>query len=416
MLFTFRVDGAADSPIVFRALDGERATIEGAVVVNAAHNWVWGLEITDPTDIAGNNVGLAAGGNKVSGVPDDLSGIRFINNYIHDIWNNHGMALWNLGSDQLAYGNIVVDGIQDPSTTRRPYGVYTQNDFERYGYKFFTNNIFIDAAKTCERCSNFHGFTRTDHVSGIVLEHNMFISGGVTLGGSSDSPTSNNIIRDNYFYSAFTRFGYHRVFQGRVEDNIFFDSQVSFERLWGDALAAENPDPTITTGNIFASEEGRPLIVRTYVEGQAVGVPRLSALDTFDHNTFYQFDAPLRFLFNFAGSGPTGVDSLAEWQASTELAGNRFDTNSTVEAPPSEPTVFVLSNAYDDTRFHLGIFNWDGRDSAEITLDSLPIGKSFHIFRADDLWGAPIALGRAGQPLTIPLDMGLTALIVQLDA
>ena len=49
-------NGTAAKPIVFRAMKGERVTIQGTIEMSGTNTWLWGVEVTDP-----NNIGKIVG-------------------------------------------------------------------------------------------------------------------------------------------------------------------------------------------------------------------------------------------------------------------------------------------------------------------------------------------------------------------
>ena len=68
-----RVCGTKETPLIFRAVSGERAIVEGELELYGDHTWLWGFEITASPISRGAGVNVRGG-----------DGIKLINLVIHD--------------------------------------------------------------------------------------------------------------------------------------------------------------------------------------------------------------------------------------------------------------------------------------------------------------------------------------------
>src|SRR5262249_36219971 len=178
-------DGTEKNPIVFRAAPGESVVIQGVIHANAAFNWFWGLEITDPD-------GIAAGG----GVEMLKPGIHLINNVIHDKFGNVGVGAWQQGKGHILYGNIIYHQIPN---SNNPHNLYIQNDYQSFGYKYVVNNMILDANDATPNTYNVHGYTEKGLITGLYFESNIIKNGKFLIGGYN-LPAENEVVRKNYFF------------------------------------------------------------------------------------------------------------------------------------------------------------------------------------------------------------------------
>ncbi|HEU4585694.1 MAG TPA: Ig-like domain-containing protein, partial [Gemmatimonadaceae bacterium] len=94
--FSTSLSASSSAPIIIRAYPGERANINGTLTVSGSNVWFWGLEVSNTN----------GGEQETPGVTSTCSGCRFINMLIHDHSSN-GLQVWDPGSNQEAYGNII---------------------------------------------------------------------------------------------------------------------------------------------------------------------------------------------------------------------------------------------------------------------------------------------------------------------
>ncbi|HEC22759.1 MAG TPA: hypothetical protein ENI95_07570 [Chloroflexi bacterium] len=390
--------GTETSPIIYRAYPGQHVRVEGGFDITADHNWLWGLEITDPEQVRPG-----------AGVTLQAAGVHLINNYVHHVRGYNGIEAWNEGPGQVIYGNIVyLNGydpgwLEDGSRQAHPHNIYTQNRFADNGYKYFVNNLILDSGLVCDDCFNFHAYTEDGYVSGFHLENNVIANGRVLIGGFNE-PSDNHRVIGNRFYNSNVQFGYRRPTQAWFISNHLFRSMLSIEWFWGAGETRfTQTAPNIFLSNTILAPEDVHIRFRTsaYLEdGRNEGGPAIQPTDIFGRNIYSE-----PFSAYFYANGQEAVLDFEGWQAATREAGNPFDGDSEVVPLPTETEIFLLPNEYEEGRAHLVIYNWGNEASVAVDLSSvLPSGASFAIYRARDLYGTPEVSGTYSGPVSVSVE------------
>lgn len=392
-LFEPTHDGTEKNPIVFRAAAGESVVIQGAIHANAAFNWFWGLEITDPD-------GIAASG----GVEMLKPGIRLINNIIHDQLGKVGVGAWQQGKEHVVYGNIIYHQIPN---SNNPHNLYIQNDYQNVGYKYVINNIILDAADATPDTYNVHGYTQSGLITGLYFESNIIKNGKFLIGGYN-LPADNEIVRNNCFFDSTVLFGFRRPTQVQFQNNYLVHTTLSSEWFWGSGETQfHQTTPNTYTGNQILDPTGECHVrfrTSAYLPtGRCEGCPAIQHSDTWDNN---QYSAPFHATF-FANNKDLGLIGFQEWKKASIEAGKSFDAHS-VEVPiPTTVKTVLFKNEYDPTRAHLAVYNWTTR--AQITLDLsefLAPGTKYAIYRAKEFGKTPVASGVYQTPIELTVGAG----------
>jgi hypothetical protein len=386
-------NGTAAKPIVFRAMKGERVTIQGIVEMSGTNTWLWGVEVTDP-----NNVGNMVG----SGIQIIAPGVHLINNVVHHEWDKSGVNAWNYGPGQVLYGNIIYENGQN-TNGGHPHGVYTQNDFSSNGYKYFVNNMFMDSAKVCEDCFNFHAYTTNNHITGFHVEKNFVANGKFIIGGYGD-PTDRHVVQNNYYYSSRVSFGFARPAQTIFKDNYLGKTGLIALWFWGQGETIfTQTAPNEFTGNSFINPTTNHVQFRTsaYLNtGKCQGCPPIQAQDLWNDNVYTK---PFRGYFQADNTRLSGIN-FSTWKSATANAGNAFDTNSIEEPPPTVPKIVLIPNEYELGRGHLAIYNWKKASSVNVNLSSVvAIGKSYAIYKYNSSFSSPVITGTYSGPVNVPM-------------
>src|SRR6185437_720416 len=93
--FNSALTGSATSPIIVRAIPGQRATINGGLQVSGSYTWYWGFEVTNLA-ITGRNAQFTFGFDIFG------PGTRFINLIVHD--TGQGFGFWKQAIHAEIYG------------------------------------------------------------------------------------------------------------------------------------------------------------------------------------------------------------------------------------------------------------------------------------------------------------------------
>lgn len=365
--FVVRCAGKPDKPIVIRNYRRERATIDGAVVLDGPDVWLWGLEImvSEPRP----NVPMPKGSapaelKRPGGGIHNQTGSRCkaINCILHD--NNQGFSWWLKAIDAEIYGCIIYRNGWVGVDRTHGHAVYTQND---EGTKRIVDNIMFDPYSY-----NLHAYgSSRAYVNGFHVEGNIFFGGTVLIGGGR--PSERIAFLDNCTYRAGTRFGYSAPFNEDVvcRGNYFGDGLTvnKFRR----AVVEENEFAANSLGNVILPEGGSFVTYK------------------WDHNR-YCLDSAKR---------------LDSWREKTG-----FDGESTVQIEadgrPERNKVIIRPNRYEPGRANVAVYNWEGKSSADVDLNGvLAGGQRFEIRNVQDFFGNPVVEGTyEGKSMAVPLLRG----------
>ncbi len=415
--FDLTGDGTPQDPIIFRNYQGQRATVIGGLHIKGRHNWVWGLEMTDPQ---GLTLDLETG----STIFINAEGTVLINNVLHPEGYTMGIAAWDY-PDHLIYGNIIYRG---------HHNIYTQNDDNR-GLKWFVNNMSIDASRNAENNNGpyeFHAYAEGGQLSGFRLKGNVFanstisgrtVEGTMLMGGKNNTPNKNIVLEDNWFYNCDMMVGYRRPVQSIVKGNYVVDAQFIYEKIWGDGEERfPNIPPIIVQDNSFIWHRMEDPHVRLHTSAykkdpltgefeRIDGELPLRPIDMWDRNTYSpSFIGELR-----AGGVDLGhnITSLEQWRHYTALAGNLFDKNSKEMPLPTAPKVVVQPNHYEEGRAHVIVYNFTRDGFVQVDLSgAVKNGTRIEIHRYDDMYGTPVYSGTySGGSVTLPVPNGSSDII-----
>lgn len=370
----------------------------GCLTITGEHNWVWGLEVSDPgQEFEGDSIYAAA------------TGTVLINNVLHDEGYDTSLGSWNKPG-QIVYGNVIYHG---------HHNIYTQNSGDA-GYRYFVHNVSMDA-KTDSAGRNgpfeFHAYAEGGDVSGFYLRGNVFASstldgitghGRVLVGGKNPTANDRIVLIGNLFYNARLQLGYRRPVQAVVRGNYLVDSHLEYGYFWG-AGERRFPGraPIAVSGNEFhmRDAEAKHVFVRTsaYVgDERSDGLPRLAAKDEWDANTY----SPRFFGVMVAGEAQERwVRGLGAWRSASAERGNRFDARSREVPFPAEPRIVLLPNDYEEGRGLLVIYNHG--EAASVAVDLSPVlttGGGCYLYRAKSAFTDPVVSGiYRGNPVAVPV-------------
>lgn len=365
--FVVRLSGQPEHPVIVRNYRNERATIDGAVVLDGSDVWVWGLEVT--VSAPRPNVPMPKGSHppelkRPGGGIHNRTGERCkaINCILHD--NNQGFSWWLGAIDAEIYGCIIYRNGWVGVDRTHGHAVYTQND---KGTKRIVDNIMFDPYSY-----NLHAYgSSRAYVNGFHVEGNIFFGGTVLIGGGK--PSERIAFINNTTYRAETRFGYNAPYNVDVVcKGNYFAGGLTVHR-YRRAVVMDNEFVANASGNAVLPEGG-----------------------TFEQ---FQWDRN-RYVIQSA-------QKLHQWRAKTG-----FDKNSALQIEtggrPKRNHIFVRPNQYEPGRANVAVYNWEGKPTTAIDLKgALTPGQHFEIRNVQDLYGEPVARGvYDGMPITVPLLRG----------
>jgi hypothetical protein len=380
--FTSTLAGVDGKPIVVRAAAGERATIDGELVVRGAWTWYWGLELA--------NSGPDRTRERPAGASVFGPHTKLINLVVHD--NGNGVGAWTPAEDAEVYGCLIYrNGWQGAEPDRgHGHGIYTQNDA---GTKRLVDNIIFN-----QFGYGIHAYSEQGALRGFHLEGNILINNGIAaryqsrvdnilVGGLQPADRINVVNNLSYHTPGIggtNKIGYQADNKGAVvQGNYFIGGNPAF-RLTGFERAT-------ITGNTFYEKRQNVIEILP---------PRQTQEYSYhvDENSYWQGEYPAPFGFGIQRF------NFADWQ---QRYG--FDKSSRwITTPGKRPTgtvIFLRPNPYEPGRAHLGILNWDLKETVEVDLQGiLTSGTAYEIRNAMDYYGAPVATGVfGGVPVAVPM-------------
>ncbi|HEU4628911.1 MAG TPA: right-handed parallel beta-helix repeat-containing protein [Gemmatimonadaceae bacterium] len=377
--YTSHLTGAPGTPIVLRQYPGQRATIDGSLLVLGGSTVYWGFEVMDSDASRPAIIGVNVKGPNT----------KFVNLVVHDHGDN-GFGFWSEAPDAEIYGSIIYNNGRQSNTRGSAHGIYAQNGS---GRKRIVDNVLFNQfaygihvyGSNAVQLKNFHiegnaSFTNgTSAINGAAPD--------ILVGGGSAA--SGIVVKDNYTFrkdgGTTAVFGYN---WGPVND----DLQLLNNYVVGSTNILKWNDIT-ASGNTFTGAQ--TVMMLTMASG-------LSTSRYNWHDNHY-IPAPSQWsAFNlmYAGGGAAGYD-LAGWQSATGL-----DQGSTYRrGQPSGTKVFVRPNQYERGRANVIVYNWDRASSVSVDLSGvLPAGTRYEVHPVQDFYGTPVASGTySGGSITIPV-------------
>lgn len=232
--------GTKAAPIQVRALPGQRATIDGGLVVQepSTHLWLRDLEIlvSEPTPDKPADAGARPkrpwGGLSVySG-----TGCKFINLVIHD--NCQGVSWWIGSTDSELYGCLISNNGWPGKDRGHGHAVYTQN---KDGTKVIADCIMTGG----------HGFSMHAYGSGKAYVDNFLAEGNIVydagrflIGGGRPSHHIRSL--HNYLYKVDMQIGYGaRNDDCEVRDNLIANGTLDIQKY----------DKVVNEGNVIVARD-----------------------------------------------------------------------------------------------------------------------------------------------------------------
>ncbi len=361
--FTSYLTGTSSAPIVVRQYPGERATIDGNLVINGSDTWYWGFEVMSSNPAP----------NDVNGVGDFGPRTKLINIVSHDA-GGAGFGFWSEAPDAEMFGCISYNNGRMTTHPGHSHGIYTQN--QTGTKKLFDNIVFNNFAY------NFHAYTETGFLNNFDVEGNVSFNSGawVVQGGweylfGGYQPVINLTFKNNYSYrpnnTAHTNLGYNASNPA--------GSQVIANYLAG-YTSFNNWQRLTVTDNTFTDVPSQALSLS--VDG-ATGLPNFAW-----NNNLYWFPSATPFSLTIAGS--TQSYGLAGWQTVTG-----FDGLGTLNQGTHTGTkVVVRPNQYEPGRANVIIYNYDNLATVPVDLSAVVApGQPYEVRNVQDFFGPALVTG-----------------------
>jgi hypothetical protein len=366
--FTSQLTGQESASIVLRQAPGERATIDGNLVVRGAYATYWGFEVTSsiaaPADLMAVDV--------------HAPGTRLINLVVHDAGGN-GIGMWQESSNAEVYGSIIYNNGRQRVKPGHAHGIYAQN---ATGTQHFVDNVLFN-----QFGYGFHLYGEDGPLDGFHLEGNASFENGtpaesrgsvnILVGGVR--PASRVTLLRNYTFKRST--DGTNVWLGRDTRNEDVRVQDNFIVGGSPALRVSDWRRAVMRGNVLITP------------GDVVNLAGTLAGYEWADNTYFHDPTSAAWFFVDAWDLPT-------WQARTG-----FDEDRSGGTLPTGTTVVVRPNRYEAGRAHVIIYNWTGASTVDVDLSAvLEPGDRYAIRPVQNLFGSPVASGTyGGGPVSVPM-------------
>lgn len=356
------IQGSIGKFVTVRQYSGERAILQDiALFANAPWADYRDFEMagTDTNRISAQMVSVPTDITIRYPFTFSTSNIRAVNLILHD-FIGLGISNFSASSNSEMYGNIVYyNGYL--SNTRHGPGIYSQNTT---GLKDITDNIVFSnftvgleiQGTTAAYINNYNMAGNTlfnnGQIPGYTTFHNFYLAAG---GGSH-----NVNFTDNYVYSALsTTTGANTIgdnaespydaYDLRFTNNYIADFPLLYN--WQNLTFTGNTVAKAATNNVF--KLSTPSTVPSYA---------------WNNNTYYTTTGDG---FQFADQGQVNGTSLAfsAWQSATGFDANSIMTS----ANPTQNSIFVRANKFEQGRANITVYNWVLDDSVNADISNVDI-------------------------------------------
>src|SRR2546430_901537 len=371
--------GTASAPIIVRQYPGERATIDGNVIVRGAYTWYWGFEVTSsvlaPQDLMAVDV---------SG-----PGTKLINLVVHDAGGN-GVGLWIPASDAELYGSIIYNNGRQRLVSGYAHGIYVQNDV---GTKVVSDNFLFDNLGF-----DLHAFGSTAPVRNIRFLYNVGINTATQAGGGWLLRNDINGTMENILFQGNMIYGNRTTSVLVLGPNAPAGRDLTFvdNYVWGGTTEFKRWTNLQVTGNTFA-------MIATRLYANSPTFPIAPAY-VFDNNQYVAGSSQQPEFDSWLNEIRQPNVNLSGWQTT---AG--YDQHSTLttslSGKPSTNQVLVRPNQYEAGRANIVIYNWQQLAAVPVDVSSILRGNDqYEVRNVQDFFGAPVLKGiYQGGTLAIPM-------------
>jgi hypothetical protein len=388
--FTSAVAGAANRLVVFRAVPGERAILDGrgsartATTLRVEGGYVafWGLEITnsDPS----RTWGSAGNGGRAHAIYNKASHTRYINLVVHDA----GVALYSdptTADVDIAGCLFYNNGWQGPDRghghaiyVRSNSGPVTARDNIMFGQFGYGVHVYSNPGE---------GYLNNVRIEGNVAFNNGTLSSNGTaaniLVGGDERADNDAIVANATYHSPGVsgnnvEVGFGTLANGSMElrnNRMVGGSPVLEIGYWSSATISGNA--LVGSGTLVALHD--------------------NSLASYSWSGSQYYRDPLSAAWSYRGT----TTALAVWQSATSLGS----TGTASASAPAASEVIVRANPYERGRAHVVVYNWAGASAASVNVAGIvPAGARYTVRNAQQPFGPAVASGTyGGGAISVPL-------------
>jgi hypothetical protein len=369
--FTNWLDGQSGRNIVVRQYPGERATIDGDVVLHGSYITLWDLEIMNSNPVATSKMGINV----------RSPGTKLINLVVHDAGMS-GIGFWVEAPNSEVYGSIIYN---NGTHNNLDHGIYFQNTS---GTKRIADNVLFN-----NFAYGLHGYSSNGQgeLLNLTLDGNASFNNGAIngvrtpdlfVGGETDvqnlTVTRNMVYKTTSDITFWMGYNYGGTNSGLTMTDNYIAGQFRMD-FWRNVTVQRNTILQSAQQVVLALPSGDAAPVGYSWTGNG-----------------YQTAAG-GSPFSYQGSNL----SFSGWRGATGLdAGSSFAATAA-----SGVQVFVRPNVYEPGRANVIVYNWDrtGTASADLT-GVLSVGDRYEVRSVFNFYGTPVATGvYGGGTIAIPM-------------
>lgn len=414
-IFTSRLAGSSQSPIIVRQYPGERAVLDGAGnkgdVLTVRGEWtiyqdfeVMNSDARRVTDKPGSRAVKEWRGDGIT-----VTGPRtkLINLVIHD--NADGIGFWTSALDSEVYGCLIYNNGWLGPDRGHGHGIYAQN---REGTKRIVDVISFNNFGRGIQAYGTNAYTVGFHFEGNASFNNYapaargsFERHPNLFVGALKQPADRITVIQNYLYhppGALPDFGANLALGFRAPSNGSVEVRDNYVAGGSRALFLNQWRAAFVSGNTFyieprSSEASDQSLVEVHLPSNRDSVSyRWDSNSYFDGAILTTAGLYAPFFFN---TGPRR--KFEDWK---EASG--FDDKGTyMTGRPRENRVFIRANVYEKGRANVIVYNWQQKGSVDVDLSGVLVkGARYEVRNAQNFFGPPVLTGvYNGRELRLPM-------------
>ena len=373
--FTSRLTGGSTAPLIVRQFAGERATIDGNLVIYGASTWYWGFEVANTNTATVDRMGINvhAPRTKVIGLS------------VHDATGN-GIGVWEDAANSEVVGcNIYNNGWQAAGGAPG-HGIYAQS--LPGNTMIIRDNMIFDQFGW-----GIHAYAEGGHLSGFQISGNALWNNGApaqtlhpdVFVGGYPAQAERVTVRENTSYVNPTLPWYG----GSRNMELGWGSQNRDVNVQGNWIVGSDPVLRLLKWSTAIVQDNRVVSKASVVEitGGRAGYQ-------WSGNTWYR--DPGASAWRLDGSNYT----WSQWKQRSGLGAG-----DAVQRVPSGKWVRVRVHPYEKGRALVVVLNWDKAASVSVDLSKiLRVGDRYEVRNGNSPFGPAVLVGTyAGGALSLPM-------------
>ncbi|HYO82941.1 MAG TPA: right-handed parallel beta-helix repeat-containing protein [Bryobacteraceae bacterium] len=351
LLLRSRISGSPGAYITVRPFRREAVRIDGGLEIHGPWTVYRDFEVANSRTqrITRESGPFPTDIVQPAGITVYANNVKIVNNTVHD--TSTGLASWKDASDNEFYGNIVYNNGWMGADRAHGHGGYMQN---RDGAKVLVDNVIFNQFEL-----------------------------GLQIYGTSNTFLNNFYLEGNVLFN-------NGALGGRYSRNI----------LLGGTIRAQNP--TLISNYTWYpvdTDHGGDNNIGYYPMGEGCSDLKME-------NNYFVSGSLALTMFNCSILSFTGNTFIGGTRAfsPSALSGNNY---SRPADRPGNNRIFVRPNRWEPGRAHVVVYNWERRQSVNVSLGDIGLrtGELFEVRDMQNLGGRPVYAGPwKGEPVVLPMN------------